>query len=678
MCAAAEPAAAAAEAPDATVAEQSSEEEWETSAVQPSSWSEEREVFAYLLTLMAVLTAVITVVNNLNGKGVAPVVLEPRRKLPDAVTTAGPPRSALEKPPYEVCVSRSCQAEGRYLVDLLTWEYDPCENFYGFVCQGWQQEQTSGDTQLRRDLELRLSALLRRPSTSPVLEPLRRLYSQCSEAPSRHDIHALRHALSMAGLPDWPYAVPLRHAVSLWSTAAQVLKLTGANTLLSVVPGTHSSRPEQSVLRLGPPNLINPTSREALTAALGAFRPRLLVPLYAAEVSGLEQRLLRCRPGAVHLTRLAGFPQLVEFLARLLGSGVHEGTEVLLETDALRCVLATAAETPVDTVLNLMGLRFMLRLAYLLPDKLGLRLAESRGPRWRGCLLQLEPALPHLFLLASIEAVGAPPRASRLAEDVRRTMVRALPGLSWLSPGDRRKAAALIGRTRIRLFMPDELRNGSAPTSLPPHDLDVGLLAYCRLHSRAFEHKLRSPDPWLLSSMDNDCVLDVQANRVDVPLLMFNRSAVALDDLQSSQLPRAGFRLARCLLRLLFGWAETDATWDEGVRARRCLARQYGTMLTVAPVEDSLALAPVLRLFRDNLRHRRRLRQELRLRNAEDLSLDQLFFVYFALGFCHDGNDAERRTNVALWNTPSFHAVYECRVGSPMRPDRSCILWVSL
>ncbi|KAH6944997.1 hypothetical protein HPB50_006699 [Hyalomma asiaticum] len=659
--------AAATAAPDAAAAaEPSSEEEWETSALQPTSWSEEREVFAYLLTLMAVLTAVITVVNNLNGKGVAPVVLEPRRKLPDTITT-GLPRSALEKPPYDVCVSRSCQAEGRYLVDLLTWEYDPCENFYGFVCQGWQHEHTSGDTQLRRDLELRLSALLRRPSTSPLLKPLRRLYSQCSETPNRHDIHALRQALSMAGLPDWPYSVPLRHAVSVWSTAAEVIKLTGAHTLLDVVPGTHSSRPEQSVLRLGPPNLIRPTSREPLTAALGAFRPRLLVPLYAAEVSGLEQRLLRCRPSAFHLTRLAGFPQLVEFLAK-----------VLLQTEALRCVLATAAETPLDTVLNFMGLRFLLRLAYLLPDKLGLRLAESQGPRWRGCLLQLEPALPHLFLLASIEAIGAPPRASRLAEDVRRALVRALPGLSWLSPGDRRKAAAHLGRTRIRLFMPEELRNGSATTSFPSHDLDVALLAYCRLHSRAFELKLRSPDPWMLSSMDSDCVMDVQANRVDVPLLMFNRSAVTLDDLQSSQLPRAGFRLARCLLRLLFGWAETDATWDEGVRARRCLARQYGVMPTVAPVEDSLALAPVLRLFRDNLRRRRRMRQDLRLRNAEDLSLDQLFFVYFALGFCQDGNDAERRTNVALWNTPSFHAIYECRTGSPMRPDHSCILWVSL
>ncbi|XP_075732477.1 membrane metallo-endopeptidase-like 1 [Rhipicephalus microplus] len=673
MCAAAERTAAV--APDPAAAEPFSEE-WETSALQPSSWTEEREVFAYLLTLMAVLTAVITVVNNLNGKGVSPVVLEPRRKLPDATTTVLP-RSALEKPPYDVCVSRSCQAEGRYLVDLLTWEYDPCENFYGFVCQGWRQEYASGDTQLRRDLELRLSALLRRASTSPPLEPLRRLYSQCSEVPNHYDVHALRQALSMAGLPDWPYAVPLRQTVSIWSIAAQVIKLAGAHTLLNVVPGSHSSRPEQSVLRLGPPNLINTTSGEALSAALGAFRPRLLVPLYAAELSGLEQRLLRCRPSAVHLTRLAGFPQIVEFLGRLLSSGVHEGTEVLLETDGLRCVLATAAATPADTVLNFMGLRFLLRLAYLLPDKLGLRLAESRGPRWRGCLLQLEPALPHLFLLASIEAVGTPSRAAKLAEDVRRALVRALPGLSWLSPGDRRKAAAFLGSTNIRLFMPEELRNGSAIPTLPPHDLDVALLAYCRLHSHAFEHKLRSADSWQLSSMDTDCMTDVQANRVDVPLLMFNRSAVKLDELQSIQLPRAGFRLARCLLRLLFSWVETDATWDEGVRARRCLARQYGT--TPPPVEDSLALAPVLRLFRDNLRHRhRRMRQDLRLRNAEDLSLEQLFFIYFALGFCQDRMDAERRTNVALWNTPSFHSAYECRAGSPMRPDRSCILWVSL
>lgn len=654
-------------------AEPSSEEDsWEATPVQPPvSWGEEREVFAYLLTLMAMFTAVITIVHNLNGKGVTPTVLRPATRISTTVT----PRAAL--PPYDLCMSRSCQAEGRFLASLLNWEYDPCENFYAFVCQSFQQEHESDDVILRRNLELRLSALLRRPSPSPVLEPLQRLYSQCNQPDARQDLRALQQALTLAELPDWPYAVPLRRTVSVWSAAAQVFKLTGAQTLLSVAPGSDASRPGQSLVQLGTPNLGRPMSREALSAALGAFRPRLLVPLYAAEVSAFEQRLHRCRPSPVHLTRMAGYPQMAEFLSRLLGGVVHEGTEALLQTDSLRAVIATVVETPVETVLNMMGLRMLLRLAYFLPDNLGIRLADSRGPRWRGCLLQLEPALPQLFLLASIEAVGVPPRASRLAEDVRRALVRSLPSLSWLAPGDRRQAAALLARTRIRLFMPDELRNGSAPAA-PPHNLDGGLLAFCKLHAHAIEQRMRSLEPWLASAFGSDCVLDVQANRVDVPLLMFNRSAVALDDLQSSQLPRAGFRLARCLLRLLFSLAETNRSWDEGVRARRCLARHYGTMPTLAPLEDSLALDPVLRLFRDNLRQRRRLRHDLRLRNAEDLSLDQLFFVYFALPFCNDGTDAERRTNVALWNTPGFHTVYGCRTGSPMKPEHSCVLWVSL
>ncbi|KAH9362971.1 hypothetical protein HPB48_014247 [Haemaphysalis longicornis] len=676
MCAAAQSGgqATAASTPTATAVPQPSSEEdtWEATPIQPPvSWGEEREVFAYLLTLMAVFTAVITLVHNINDKGVSPKVLGPATKLSSTET----PRAALS--PYDLCMSRSCQAEGRFLVSLLTWEYDPCENFYAFVCHSFQQERESGDVLLRRDLELRLTALLRRPSPSPVLEPLRRLYSQCNQPDASRDLRDLHQALTLAELPDWPYAVPLRHPVSAWSAAAQVFKLTGAETLLSVAPGSDASRPGQNLVQLGTPNLGSPVSREALSAVLGAFRPRLLVPLYAAEVSAFERRLQRCRPSAVHLARLAGYPQLAQFLGRLLGGSVHEGTEALLQTDSLRAVIVTVVETPVETVLNMMGLRMLLRLAYFLPDNLGLRLADSRGPRWRGCLLQLEPALPQLFLLASIEAVGVTPRASRLAEDVRRALVRSLAGLSWLKPGDRRQAAAFLARTRIRLFMPDELRNGSAPAA-PPQDLDGGLLAFCKLHARAIDQRLRSPEPWLASVFDSDCILDVQANRVDVPLLMFNRSAVALDDLQSSQLPRAGFRLARCFLRLLFSSAETDSSWDEGVRARRCLARHYGTMPTLAPLEDSLALDPVLRLFRDNLRTRRRLRHDLRLRNAEDLSLDQLFFIYFALPFCNDGTDAERRTNVALWNTPAFHTVYECRTGSPMRPEHSCVLWVSL
>ncbi|CAN7982584.1 unnamed protein product [Ixodes hexagonus] len=656
-----------------------SSESWESSpaVVQPPQWNENHEVFAYLLALMAILIVVISVVNNLNGPAVPAVVLEPRTSTPQQLSR----RDAVSGSPYELCVSTDCQIEGRYLVELLTWEFDPCENFYGFVCQGRRAPEASSDVQLRSELESRLSALLRRqPTSNQELTPLRNLYAECNEPPGDQGLASLREVLSLAGLPDWPYAVPVLQPVSVWDTAAKVIRLSGAQVLVAVTPDTHPNKPGQGVHRLAPGSVGSGTPRDAITAALGAFRQKLLVPLYVAELDAFEQRLLRATPGPVELTRLVNFPQVAEFLGFLMGGGVHEGTEVLVDVDALRAVLSAVVDTPVDTVLNFLGLQLMLKLVYFLPNELGLRLMgrSARTPRWRACLAQVEQALPELFLLATQAAQGVPPHATRFAEDVRRTLTRSLSGMLWFDSGSKKQAIALLARTRIRMFVPNELRNTTKTTLLArqaPRPEGSGLLAFCHLHERAVERRLNATEPWLLSALDSDCAVDTRANRVDVPLLLFNRTALPLDDLYSSQLPRAGFRLARCVLRLLLRMHGGPKLTADGKRAEQCLTRQYARPVAQAPLEESLAMAPVMRLFANNLRHRRRLRQDVRLRNAEDLSMEHLFFVYYALGFCHGGADSERRANVPLWNMDAFQGIYDCRPSSPMRPEKTCALW---
>ncbi|KAG0425301.1 hypothetical protein HPB47_027514 [Ixodes persulcatus] len=660
----------------ATVEESLGSGESTPAVMPPHHWNENREVFAYFLALTVILTVVLNMVNNLNGPGVPAVVLEPK-------TSSSQPtrRDSVSRPPYELCVSMDCQIEGRYLVDVLTWEFDPCENFYGFVCQGHRAFDASSDVQLRSELESRLSVLLRRqPTSNPELTPLRNLYAECNEPAGDQGLVSLREVLSLAGLPDWPYAVPVRRPVSVWAAAARVLRMSGAQALVAVTFDTHPNKPGQGIHRLGPGTVGSGTPTEAVTAALGAFRQKLLVPLYAAELDAFEKRLLRAPPGTVELKRLASFPQVAEFLGLLLGGGVHEGTEVLVEVDALHAVLSAVADTPVDTVLNFLGLQLTLKLTYFLPNELGLRLIgrSARTPRWRACLAQVEQALPELFLLASQAAQGVPAHAARFAEDVRRSLTRSLPGLLWFDHGTQRQAIALLARTRIRMFVPKELRNSSKETLLKRQGRrpeGSGLLAFCRLHERVVERRLNTTEPWLLSALDTDCAIDTRANRVDVPLLLFNRSALPWDDLYSSQLPRAGFRLARCVLKLLLRMPGGPRSTLDGKRAEQCLARQYALPTVQAPLEDSLAVIPVMRLFTNNLRHRRRLRQDMRLRNAEDLSMEHLFFVYYTLGFCGGGADAERRSNVPLWNMAAFQDVYECRPGSPMRPDRACTLW---
>ncbi|XP_064468520.1 neprilysin-like [Ornithodoros turicata] len=668
---------------------ESTEESSETTLADVRTpWSENRQVFAYLLTLMAVLTAVVVVVSNANVKSVTPVVLEtrPLQRKP----RRGP---AL---PYELCVSRACQAEGRYLFDLLNWDVDPCDDFYGFVCKGWGA--ATSDQLLRDEMDSKVARLLGRGAAIPrPLAPLQRLYEQCQDVRTLADsgLVPIRKVLDLVGLPHWPYVMPENRYVPLWTAAARILRATGAETLVHVQPGgTHRSRPGHSLFILkAPRQLVSVHVQEttekaylaAARAALAAFRDKLSASLLATEILNLEKRFAgaTARETNTTLARLGEYPQLLQFLSQLTGNGVHEGTEVLMSQSFNALITVVGAE-PADGVLNYLGFRTAVQLADFLPDSVGRELSVLASlvrnggplPRWRTCLRAVEDAAPRRFLRAAamaLRAAGTKPAAALFAESIRDGMMFALNQAPWLDKHSLTMSRQQLSRVRFRLFLPENASLLNFDTTS-----EKGLLAYSAIHTASFDAGLRAPHPWLGSALDTDCTIDVNTNAVFIPLLLFNFSALTLDELLSFHLPRAGLRLARCMANLLLArknrWSEAGR---EGLRRiERCMSVQHGSLKPRSmAVADSLALGPVLRLFRANV-HRRR-RQDVRLRNAEDLSADHVFFVYYASGFCRQEDDVVS-VNAPLWSSVAFQRAFECRPGSPMRPDRACPLWTSV
>ncbi|XP_077552777.1 neprilysin-1-like [Haemaphysalis longicornis] len=71
------------------------------------------------------------------------------------------------------------------------------------------------------------------------------------------------------------------------------------------------------------------------------------------------------------------------------------------------------------------------------------------------------------------------------------------------------------------------------------------------------------------------------------------------------------------------------------------------------------------------------------LARLDNVTADQLFFTYYALGLCwlpHISESEtmvspEERVNVPLMNFPEFASAFNCTPGTPMNPIDKCSFW---
>ncbi|KAH6920149.1 hypothetical protein HPB50_028864 [Hyalomma asiaticum] len=622
------------------------------------------------------------------------------------------------KDEYDTCSTPACKRDGAYLKGLLSWDLDPCEDFYRFVCSRWKgggetskvDMAVAASDELSHQLEQNVHRLLQRSSSPENLGTLKALFYECMNTRQLDldDWNPMLELLWLVGLEGFPFSFTPRNSTSLWKIAARALKMTGAEALISIRATENPTKDGAGILSIGLPTMLAPKGSDqsqvtqfynsTAFACITALKKQRNPTVYSLEVAAFASRLemlvysytVLAGPQTRRITPLKTQPELSTFLVELFLNSdsplyTELRTELLIQSPAFFDALVTLLRnTEQYVVMNYLGTRLMIEVAAYAPSS-GRPLVHTLVqhmygrprpslPRWKLCVRSVERALPDLFLHASglaFQTHFALDMVQRLLESLRLQLVRSLSRLAILDRDSRARAKTLLNSTRFLLFRPHWLNNHekleSYLTALPRVVRGQSLRSFYTLHSHSFTENLRrdEADRWQGSAFDHDCTFD--GHTVYVPVLLFNFTLFTSNADQGLQLPNSGVRIVRCLLQLLVSSvargghmsAVTSRVWwpdmsSSFLAVTQLCFQQYGVR-KLGPLE-LLQHTAAIEPAMDLFQEEKRI--DVRLETFQTYSSFHLFFVYYALSFCEESsadNTTESTMAAFLTNVPLWN-----------------------
>ncbi|XP_064469917.1 neprilysin-1-like [Ornithodoros turicata] len=636
------------------------------------------------------------------------------------------------------CKRALCKSDADYFKDLISWELDPCDNFYRFVCQRWKSPHVEEGSVARsvhgvhtHQLEIKVRNLLLDPVSGDEFHLIRAVYHECMNK-QQHEKDGwtyLQELLSQSALQGFPFSTTGRNTSSVWQVAAKLLRNAGVETLLALQTIRHPFKSNDIMLAIQASKPISPnpnnkkeTSRfysDCFYAAWMALREDLYSPEVAQQVVAFAVTLEFLSFNATRQycpyqpDTLKANPYLLAFLLEMFSSKeppVYIGmqTDVVLRCpDYIEHVGVLVTSTKPHIALNYLGIRLMIEMSAFAPSSGG-PLMRSLAyhlygrssppiPRWRLCIRIIEYAALPLFLHAVRHVYLDYVADNSILHFVMRIvshLYKALSRVAILDEDAKSAAQKLLNLTRIHLFHPawvsDRQKLRTYSSRLANAVNGKGMTLFYRLRAYHIMVSLQQDpgDHWLGSAFDRDC--HVTAHALYVPVLMFNFSRFDLEFDKSLRYPGAGFKIMRCLLHTLLHNLGThqnvrSAWWPELSEsllrnAELCFYRYAATHWTrLTLLESTAALQPSLELYAAVSR------PATSARTLTAFDEAHLFFVYHTLGYCEEASGGNRtesddtpnelEANVPLLNSRTFQETYSCAVGTRMNPLNKCVIW---
>ncbi|XP_064478488.1 neprilysin-1-like [Ornithodoros turicata] len=386
-------------------------------------------------------------------------------------------------------------------------------------------------------------------------------------------------------------------------------------------------------------------------------------------------------------------------------------------------------EVPPEALLNYLGYRVLVALSPLIPADFLAPLAV-KGRRWPGsehlqsCVQLAESVFDKAMTLVIkraspfLNGTDTKQKLWGLLSSMNSTLVHLINETRWMTPVDKNVTIEKLASVSVSLL----------DTYESEHDLNQYLGEVPMVNERSlvesYFHMKVSVQRKYWSALHKNLSLlmhhgignfnpeysyEPQSNTLFLPFgvvgfLMYSNDILPMHVPRFLPYALRGFFSAIANLQAVhnddLSWTKTTSV--NFAHMAWCFLRQYNQVLSnemdnavVANefleeiVQDNAILEPLYRVYVNSFPVYRGKSTGFTLPTLKTLTSDELFFLNYAIGHCEDvRNDtmvrqlvlkeripARYKVNLPLSNYRRFAAVYGCKTGSRMNPDKSCSVW---
>ncbi|XP_050039663.2 membrane metallo-endopeptidase-like 1 [Dermacentor andersoni] len=624
--------------------------------------------------------------------------------------------------PSLVCTSPSCEQFSSIFQDALSYDQEPCSDFYQFVCKRWSLRLPHEYT-VKAEHRHRIVALMSRVldelphsvATSPSEAKAVDLYWTCMQP--KRNVEALREFMRIEGVTldddDESGEHPLKHIVHLnvhygfetifnvgRGRSDAVAQCSGANwTFVFEKVDVHTHAPFIEDLT-GSAHFIKRAFELVKGKEIPAAVLRDIIRVDAFLVSLLHRFTWLPVRRAFQLGKGGFFAANVTVADMFL----YLGETLDIQFDVEDCIVVASIHIIqlVEEILSKFSTTQLNRyvqwsvLRRIVPIAEP-TLLEPMELRHYYCYTTLERLLRYALSRRFLDSVGAAGgaatrEASAMINIILRSTLSLVDASSWMSVSQKISIRlALTKKARVTDYhlsqeldcLQDYSENITSANALLAWATAASTIRSCQLNRTSPSHAL---------PMSTEVTFSSEGHTLSVPEALLMPPFFGSDGLPGINYGALGLAASSALMGLLELHLSGDRQYSgdsdgEGGFGSRleCLKKAYqedmrvdrGTLNKMAALRDFVGLLPAYRAFVSSA-------SAQRLKGLGWMSEEQLFFVAFCYQQCENVGDertskalpvAAYRCNVPLRHTPQFADAFNCSLGSPMVSPERCTFW---